>query len=62
MQWRCRGFGVAADFRQSIHGLCLVKEVAGWTTAIAGGCTLVVRVCWGDGCHKRIDLVTESAE
>ena len=31
------GFGVAVAPRKSLRGPCLMKEVAGWTTAIAGG-------------------------
>ena len=37
-----------------------IKEDACYTTAIAGGWTLVVRVC--RGWHKRIDIWTSSPE
>ena len=36
-EWNCRNVRVATDSRQGIRGPCLVKEVAGWTTTIAGG-------------------------
>ena len=48
-EWNCRNLTVAMDSRQDIRGPCLVKEVAGWTTAVAAGLHLVVKVCWGDG-------------
>ena len=34
-EWNCRNLRVAIDSRQGIRGPCLVKEVAGWTTAVA---------------------------
>ena len=34
-EWNCRNLRVAMDSRQGIRGPCLVKEVAGWTTAVA---------------------------
>ena len=46
-----------ADSMDSSQGVCGPKEVAGWSTAIAEGCTLVLRVCWGSGWHKGIGKV-----
>ena len=34
-EWNCRNLRVAIDSRQGIRGPCLVKEVAGWTIAVA---------------------------
>ena len=36
-EWNCLHPRVAKDSRQDIRGPCLVKEVAGWTTAVAAG-------------------------
>ena len=35
VEWNCRNLRVAIDSRKGIRGPCLVKEVAGWTTAVA---------------------------
>ena len=35
VEWNCRNLRVAIDSRKGIRGPCLVKEVAGWTTAAA---------------------------
>ena len=36
-EWNYRNLRVAMDSRQGIRGPCFVKEVAGWTTAVAAG-------------------------
>ena len=36
-EWNYRNLRVAMDSRQGMRGPCLVKEVAGWTTAVAAG-------------------------
>ena len=35
VEWNCRNLRVAIDSWKGIRGPCLVKEVAGWTTAVA---------------------------